>query len=182
MVAPADPGHAVEPFESLRAANARYVAEGRHRSLPVRPSRQLAIVTCMDSRIDAFAAMGLELGEAHVIRVAGARVTDDVLRSLTLSNHALGTRTVVVIGHTDCGLKDPDGTLVARLEGLLGHAPLQREWGAFASPQEAVAADCALLRDWPDRPTGLRVGGYVLDVADGSLEEVVAPFEAPPPA
>lgn len=171
----------MEPFEELVAANARYVADGRHRVLPVQPSRRLALVTCMDSRIDAFAALGLDLGEAHVVRAAGARVTDDVLRSLTLSTHLLGTRTVALVGHTDCGLHDPQGTLPARVEALLGHPATTRAWGTFPTPQEAVRADCALLHAWPDRPEGLRVAGYVLDVADGRIAEVVAPAAAPPP-
>jgi carbonic anhydrase len=170
----------VEPFEDIVAANRAYVEAGEHRSLPVRPSRHLAMVTCMDSRIDAFAALGIELGEAHVIRVAGARVTDDVLRSLTLSTHALGTRSIMVIGHTDCGLADPDGTLVARLTGLLGRSPTRQEWGAFAAPADAVIADCEQLVHWPDRPDGLSIAGYVLDVSDGRLEEVVPPQAVPP--
>jgi carbonic anhydrase len=171
----------MQPYDRLLAANRAYVDAGQHSSLPVRPSRALAIVTCMDSRIDTFASLGLGLGEAHVIRVGGARVTADVLRSLALSNHALGTRSVAVIGHTDCGLADPDGTLVTRLAGLMGHEPEDREWYAFADVHEAVRDDCALLLDWPDRPDGLAVGGYVLDVATGALTEVFAPTTAAPP-
>jgi carbonic anhydrase len=171
----------MEPFERMLEANQRYVAEGSHRSLPVRPSRGLAIVTCMDSRIDAFTSLGLELGDAHVLRTAGARVTGDVLRSLALSTHALGTRRVAVIGHTNCGLHDPDGTLVDRLSMMLGRTPFQPEWGAFTDPRNAVREDCARLRQWPDRPAELGVAGYVLDVEDGLLHEVVAPAMVPAP-
>ena len=87
----------------LLAANEAYAAARAGVADP-RPSRRLAVVTCMDARIDVFAALGLHLGEAHVIRNAGGRVTDDVLRSLTLSSHVLGVDTVVVMQHTKCGL------------------------------------------------------------------------------
>ncbi|MCC5947234.1 MAG: carbonic anhydrase [Nitriliruptoraceae bacterium] len=171
----------MDPFEQLIAENDRYVREGRHRELGVRPSRQIAVVTCMDARIDSFAAYGLQLGECHVIRNAGGRVTDDVLRSLTLSTHALGVRAILVATHTNCGVRDPDGSMTQRLEQLLGHPALPRDWGTFADPADAVRADCEVLRSWPDRPEGLVVGGYVFDVTDGRLDQVVAPFEAPAP-
>lgn len=170
----------MEPFEQIEHANADYVASSRHRALPVEPSRQLAIVTCMDSRIDAFAALGLELGEAHVLRTAGARVTDDMLRSLALSTHILGTHTVLVLGHTRCGLHDPDGQLQPRLETLMGHPPFGTNWGTFRDVSDAVATDCARLLMWPDRPDGLRVGGYVLDVDDGAITRVFDPTAATP--
>jgi carbonic anhydrase len=165
-------------FDELVAANRRYVEAGRHHPLPVRPGRQLAIVTCMDARIDTFDALGLALGDAHVIRTAGARVTDDVLRSLTLSTAVLGTRSVALIGHTDCGVRDPEGTLVDRLTEVLGHVPMGRAWGGFDDVEQAVTDDCGVLRRWPDAPDGFRVAGYVLDVTDGSLQEVVAPTDA----
>ena len=87
----------------LLAANEAYAAARASVADP-RPSRRLAVVTCMDARIDVFAALGLHLGEAHVIRNAGGRVTEDVLRSLTLSSHVLGVDAVVVMQHTKCGL------------------------------------------------------------------------------
>lgn len=172
----------MEPYDDLVAANREYVASGAHRALPVRPSRALVIVTCMDSRIDAFSTLGLELGEAHVIRAAGARITEDVLRSLALSTHALGTRSVAVIGHTDCGLCDIDGSLVARLSALMGHPPQERDWFEFTDVDDAVRSDCDLLLAWPDRPDGFRVAGYVLDVASGRVTEVAPPREARPPS
>lgn len=171
----------MQPFEDILAANAAYVDRGSHPDRPVRPARQLAIVTCMDSRIDTFASLGLQIGDAHVIRVAGARVTPDVERSLALSTHALGTRRVAVIGHTDCGLRDSDGTLVARLAELMGHEPTSRDWYAFTDVEQAVREDCGHLRSWADRPEGFAVAGYVLDVETGRLEQVVAPAAAPKP-
>ena len=170
----------MEPFDQLIAANRAYVDAGSHHPLPVRPARSLVIVTCMDSRIDAFATLGLQLGEAHVVRVAGARVTDDVLRSLTLSTHVLGTRAVAVIGHTDCGLVDPEGTLVERLTTLMGRPPVEREWGTFVTADDAVREDCARLGAWSDRPDDLAIAGYVLDVTTGALQERVPPWEPGP--
>src|SRR6187431_2433481 len=87
----------------LLAANDAYAA-ARKRVTDARPGRRLAVVTCMDARIDVFAVLGLHLGEAHVIRNAGGRVTDDVLRSLALGVHVLGVDTAVVMQHTKCGL------------------------------------------------------------------------------
>jgi carbonic anhydrase len=172
----------VERFARLVDANRAYVASGDHRDLPVQPARQLVVVTCMDSRIDVFANLGLPLGDAHIVRTAGARVTDDVLRSLTLSTHLLGTRAVAVIAHTDCGLRYPQGDLVDRLTDLMGHPPEVRDWHTFTDPAAAVAADCERLLAWADRPAGLTVAGYVLDVTDGRLREVTPPAAAPDPA
>lgn len=160
-------------FKELLEANSAYVASGRHQALPVEPSRQLVVLTCMDSRIDAFAALGLHLGDAHVLRTAGARVTDDMLRSLTLSTHVLGTRTVVVLGHTRCGLHDPEATLVPRLTQAMGRSPIVREWGEFSDPAVAVREDCQRLLRWPDRPDGFRVAGGVIDVDTGEIHAVV---------
>ncbi|MEX0832083.1 MAG: carbonic anhydrase [Nitriliruptoraceae bacterium] len=160
-------------FEQLLTANRQYVDAGRHRPLPVEPARQLVVLSCMDSRIDAFAALGLDLGDAHVLRTAGARVTDDMLRSLTLSTHILGTRTVVVLGHTRCGLLDPEGTLLTRLADAMGRTPTQREWGEFTDPATAVRDDCQRLLSWPDRPEGFRVAGGVFDVDSGIINAVI---------
>jgi carbonic anhydrase len=167
-------------FSRLEDANEAYVASGEHHEPPARPARRLAVITCMDSRIDVFAVLGLDLGDVHVIRTAGARVTDDVLRSLALSNHVLGTHQVAVIAHTDCGLHDHDGHLADRLAAAMGPAAGAREWFAFTDPAEAVRDDCELLRTWEHRPAELTVAGYVLDVGDGRLHRTVPPTPAPP--
>jgi carbonic anhydrase len=171
----------VDVFAAIESANRAYVDGGEHRSLPVRPSRQVAVVTCMDARIPVFPVAGLELGDAHVIRTAGGRVTEDVLRSLALSTHVLGVRAVAVVAHTDCGVRDPDGSLERRLQELMGHPPTGRDWYTFADPVEAVRGDCERLLRWEDRPAGLQVGGYVLDVETGALDQVFAPAAAPDP-
>lgn len=168
-------------FTELEAANASYVASGTHREVAVRPERRLAVVTCMDSRIDVHAVLGLDLGDVHVIRTAGARVTDDVLRSLALSQHLLGTSGVAVIGHTSCGLHDHDGNFHGRLADALGDAAADHDWHAFSDPTAAVRTDCERLLTWPLRPTGLTVAGYLLDVTDGRLQPVFAATQASEP-
>jgi carbonic anhydrase len=170
----------VPDFAQLEAANADYVASGAHRPLPVRPARQLTVVTCMDARIDVYAVLGLEPGDVHVIRTAGGRVTDDVLRSLTLSTHLLGAYQVAVITHTDCGLCDPSGTLPGRLDEILGSPHDHDQWLTFADPGETARTDAERLLTWPDRPDGLVVAAYVLDVETGSLDRVLPAREAEP--
>lgn len=157
----------------LESANADYVAAGTHRSLPVRPARHLAVVTCMDARIDVFATLGLELGDVHVLRTAGGRVTDDVLRSLTLSTRLLGVTQVAVITHTSCGLHDPDGQLPATMADQLGREPEPEAWMTFTDPGEAARRDAERLLAWPDLPEGLEVAAYVLDVDTGALAQVL---------
>jgi carbonic anhydrase len=169
-------------FDELEQANAAYVASGAHESLPVRPSRQLAVVTCMDARIDVYAVLGLSLGDVHVIRTAGGRVTEDALRSLALSCHLLGVQRVAVITHTRCGLHDPEGQLATTMGEVMGHPPETREWWGFRSPEQAVEDDCARLDAWSDRPDEFEIAGYVLDIDEGSLEIAVPQHVVPPPA
>ncbi len=171
----------VETYDEILEANQAYVTSGQHRSLDVRPARQLAVITCMDARIAAFPTLGLELGDAHVIRTAGARVTDDVLRSLALSTHVLGTRRALVVGHTRCGLYDPDGQIDATLTELMGRPPFNQSWGTFTDPPGTVRKDCQRLLVWPDRPDGFIVAGYLLDVDTGELQPILPPTEAAPP-
>jgi carbonic anhydrase len=170
----------MDAHAEILAANADYVASGRHADLPVEPARRLAVVTCMDSRIAAFPVLGLQLGDAHVLRNAGARVTDDVLRSLALSSHLLGTRSVLVIGHTRCGLHDPDGAIPTRLTDRMGHRPLTTSWGAFTDPGESIREDCQRLLMWPDRPEPFEVAGLLLDVETGGLTTVAPRRKASP--
>src|SRR5215210_3260806 len=106
-----------------------------------RPSRRLAVLTCMDARIDVFAALGLHLGDAHVIRNAGGRVTDDVLRSLALSSHVLGVDTVVVMQHTRCGLAGVSDEELRALTGAdLGFFPIDDHAAALQEDIELLTA------------------------------------------
>ena len=117
----------MEQIARLLAANEEYAA-ARANVGGSSPGRRLAIVTCMDARIDVFAVLGLHLGEAHVLRNAGGRVTDDVLRSLALSCHVLGVDTVVVMQHTKCGLAGVTDDELRTLTGAdLGFFPIDAE-------------------------------------------------------
>jgi carbonic anhydrase len=150
----------------LLAANRAY-ASARANVRDPRPGRRLAVVTCMDARIDVFAVLGLHLGEAHVIRNAGGRVTDDVLRSLALSTGVLGVDTAVVMQHTKCGLAGVTDEELRRLTGSdLGFLPIDDHAAALREDVETLAATPYL--------SGLRaVAGFVYDVETGLLDDVV---------
>ena len=154
-------------------ANNRAFAGGRDiEHLPVEPSRQLAIVTCMDSRLDVFAALGLHDGEAHVLRNAGGVITDDVIRSLAVSQRRLGTREVMLIHHTDCGLlKLTDDGFRAELQDATGVAPafaIESFTDLHADVRQSILrvrrSDFLLHRHL--------VRGFVYDVDTHALEEV----------
>lgn len=150
----------------LLAANEGYAA-ARANVADARPSRQLAVVTCMDARIDVFAALGLHLGEAHVIRNAGGRVTDDVLRSLALSTHVLGVDTAVVMQHTKCGLAGVTDDELRRLTGAdLGFLPIDDH-------AAALREDIRRLAETPYLSPLQTIGGFVYDVETGHLDDVV---------
>ena len=139
---------------------------------PVIPSRHLAVVTCMDSRMDVHALLGLDLGEAHVIRNAGGVVTDDVIRSLTISQRRLHTESVIVIHHTECGLLNLDeDEFVAELTADAGAPPPWRP-GSFADVDASVAASVADLRSSSYLKGTHDIRGFVFDVATGLLREV----------
>ena len=160
--------------QRMLAANTAYVAtHGWHERRPS-PAKQLAVVTCMDSRIDAFAALGLELGDAHVLRNAGGVVTDDTIRSLTLSQRALGTRHVILIHHTRCGLHGIDeGRSASRCRPRPGMKP---PWSleAFTDLEADVRSSMTRVRTSPYLPHRDSVYGLVLDVDSGQLTPVEA--------
>jgi carbonic anhydrase len=150
----------------LLANNMAYAAARANVTDP-RPSRRLAVVTCMDARIDVFAALGLHLGEAHVIRNAGGRVTDDVLRSLTLSSHVLGVDTVVVMQHTKCGLAGVTDQELRRRTGA--------DFGFFPIDDHAAALreDIEFLISKPYLEPLKIIAGFVYDVERGEIDDVV---------
>src|SRR3954462_7264163 len=146
----------------LLAANEVYAA-ARANVGDKRPSRHLAVLTCMDARIDVFAALGLHLGEAHVIRNAGGRVTDDVLRSLALSSHVLGVDTVVVMQHTKCGLAGVSDEELRRRTGAdLGFFPIDDHAAALRD-------DIDLLAGTPYLAPIDRIAGFIYDVQSGEV-------------
>jgi carbonic anhydrase len=153
-------------IEHLLTANKGY-ASARANVADPRPGLHLAVVTCMDARIDVFAVLGLHLGEAHVIRNAGGRVTDDVLRSLALSSHVLGVDVVVVMQHTKCGLA---GVTDQELQSLTG-----ADLGFFPIDDHAAALreDIALLAATPYLNPLQLIAGFIYDVESGELEDIV---------
>ena len=152
--------------------NEAYIANGGHGALPVIPSQHVAIVACMDSRLDLFAILGLEEGEAHVMRNAGGIVTEDSLRSLVISQRLLGTREVILIHHTDCGmLKFTDDEMRDRLEAEVGRRPFY-VFGAFKDLEADVRESLARVREHPFMLDTSEVHGFIFDVATGRLNEV----------
>ena len=150
----------------LLSANEIYAAARADVTGP-RPGLHLAVVTCMDARIDVFAVLGLHLGEAHVIRNAGGRVTDDVLRSLALSSHVLGVDTVVVMQHTKCGLAGVTDEELHELTGAdLGFFPIDDHAKALREDIDLLAGTTYLA------PLRL-IAGFVYDVETGHIDDVV---------
>ena len=139
---------------------------------PLRPKLRLAVVACMDSRLDLFGALGLEIGDAHLIRNAGGVITFDVLRSLALSQRLLGTREVVVLHHTECGMDDfDDAAFRAELTTESGQAP---PWDVpgFTDVRAAVQDSLAVVRSCPWLPHREDVRGFVFDVRAAAIDEV----------
>jgi carbonic anhydrase len=165
------PGSATD---QLLANNRRFAESFDRGHLPVEPSLRLAIVTCMDSRLDVFAALDLGPGEAHVLRNAGGVVTDDMIRSLAISQRRLGTREIVLIHHTDCGMqKVTDDGFRAELERDTGLAPAFAI-ESFTDLDQNVRQSIGRLRTSPFLVHVSAIRGFVYDVDTGGLREVVA--------
>jgi carbonic anhydrase len=144
------------------------------RHLDVRPSRHLAIVTCMDSRLDVFAALGLGEGEAHVLRNAGGVITDDVIRSLSISQRRLGTREVMLIHHSDCGMQTiTDDGFRAELQEATGVAPAFAI-ESFGDVDADVRQSILRVRQSPFLAHNELVRGFVYDVDTHRLREIEA--------
>jgi len=173
-------------------ANAKYAGGfGDKGRLALPPARRFAILTCMDARLDPAKYAGLAEGDAHVIRNAGGRASDDAIRSLVISYKLLGTREFFVIHHTDCGMQfftndvirgllaSSLETAVLTLEGFrdVGKGPGSRageyiEWLTVKDPKQAVLDDVARIRAHPLIPKSISVYGYIYDVKSGKLIEV----------
>lgn len=158
-------------IDELLAHNRAYVAGHGHRELPTSPRLEIAVLTCMDSRLDLFGALGLDLGEVHLIRNAGGIATDDTVRSLLLSQRLLGTRSIMVIHHSRCGLETfQEEQLQDDLEKSLGmRAPFRL--GAYRDADADVRETVATLRQSPFVDT-TDVRGFVFNVDDGDLREI----------
>jgi carbonic anhydrase len=158
-------------IDHLVHANANYAASFPG-PRPLKPKLRLTVITCMDSRLDLFGALGLEIGDAHLIRNAGGIPTDDVLRSLALSQRALGTREVVIIHHTQCGMDGfDDAAFRAELEQETGEAPPWRVDG-FTDLVEDTRRSVETVRNCAWIPHRDDVRGFVFDVATAKITEV----------
>jgi carbonic anhydrase len=164
----------VETIDELLANNREFAAALAERHLDVRPARRLAIVTCMDSRLDVFAALGLEDGEAHILRNAGGVITDDVIRSLAISQRLLGTTEVMLIHHTDCGMeKISDDGFRAELQETAGVTPAFAI-ESFSDVEADVRQSILRVRRSSFLPHRETVRGFVYDVDTHRLREVEA--------
>jgi carbonic anhydrase len=158
--------------DDLLRNNAEFAKSFGNGDLPMPPGKALAVVACMDARLNVYALLGLEEGQAHVIRNAGGVVSDDVLRSLVISQRLLGTREVILIHHTDCGmLTFTDDQVKADIEadvGLRPHFALE----AFPDLERDIRQSIARIKASPFVPNKDSIRGFVFDVATGQLQEV----------
>lgn len=157
--------------DRLVELNAGYAEDFRDPGMDARPVLQVAVVACMDARLDLHAALGLELGDCHTIRNAGGVVTDDVIRSLTISQRALGTRSVVLIHHTNCGLESLTEDFRQELEREVGQRPV---WAveAYTDADQDVRQSMQRVRTSPFLLHTDDVRGFVFDVTTGLLREI----------
>jgi carbonic anhydrase len=167
----------VNVIDELVANNAAFADLLPAQHLDVRPTRRLVIVTCMDSRLDVFAALGLREGEAHILRNAGGVITDDVIRSLAVSQRRLGTRAVMLVHHTDCGMQSlTDDGFRAELQQATGVAPAFAI-ESFTDLDADVRQSILRVRRSPFVPHRDLVRGFVYDVDIHRLREVDAGAE-----
>lgn len=154
------------------ANNARYAEQFQKGKVPPTPSKRVAIVACMDARIETGRLLGLKEGDAHVIRNAGGVVTDDVLRSLVISQRLLGTKEIILIHHTDCGmLSFRDDEIKDRIEADTGLRPAFA-FEAFTDLEEDVRQSIRRIKASPFVPVKDQLRGFVYDVETGRLNEV----------
>src|SRR6185312_13495802 len=185
-------------LDDVLAANRSYVEGfGDKGSLALPPARRFAILTCMDARLDPAKCAGLAEGDAHVIRNAGGRASDDAIRSLVISYKLLGTQEFFVIHHTNCGMEFftnevMRGLLASSLETAqltpngfrdIGKGPGSRageyvEWLTISDPKQALLDDVARIRNHPLVPKNIPINGFIYDVHSGALVEVEGAQEA----
>ncbi len=160
--------------DDLVRNNDAYAQSFKKGDLPLPPAKRLAVVACMDARIDVHKVLGLQEGDAHVIRNAGGAVTDDAIRSLAISQRLLGTKEIVLIHHTDCGmLTFQDDEVKKQIESEVGIRPAFA-LEAFSDPEDDVRQSIARIKASPFVPDKSNIRGFVYDVRTGKLDEVGA--------
>ena len=164
-------------LEDVVQGNEQYAAAFTEGDLALPPARKLAIVACMDARLEPLTQLGLHLGDTHVIRNAGGRVSLDVLRSLAISERLLGTDTVVVIHHTGCGMltfsnDDIRARIHADLGSQAGDAASQMDFLPFGELEQSVRDDVATIKASPLIPDAIGVYGFIYDTSTGKLSQI----------
>jgi carbonic anhydrase len=162
----------VNAIDSYLGNNAKYAADYSNRNLPMPPAREIAIVACMDARLEMGALLGLKEGEAHVIRNAGGVVTDDVIRSITISQRLLGTREIMLVHHTDCGmLTFTDTGLKEEIQKETGVRP-PFAFNSFSDLDDDVQQSIARIKASPFVVHKDAIRGFVFEIETGRLREV----------
>src|SRR6266478_9305548 len=160
-------------FDELMEHNKGYAKRFDLGHLQTPPIKKLVILTCMDSRMDLEQLLGLSVGDAHMIRNAGGLATDDAVRSLILSTHLLGTRSIAIIQHTECGLLSiTDEQMRFRLSSEMGKDASHLRFHAFTNIDSNVSEQVRRVREHPFLPKNIQVPGYVYDVKKGKRREV----------
>ncbi len=166
--------HAFAMFEDILGANQQYASRFSLAGLPARAKKELAVVTCMDSRIEPLAMLGLGPGDSKILRNAGGRVTEDVLRSLVLATNFLGVSRIAVMQHTDCALAlRTDDSIRADLPADSRGEAGTWEFGAMPDPDRALARDVDTVRRCSLLPPGVLVEGWRYGVATGRIERLI---------
>jgi carbonic anhydrase len=163
----------VSDFADVLGSNDEFVRGFRHSELTGTARKGLAIVTCMDSRINPLAVVGMQAGDAKILRNAGARVTDDVLRTLVLASYLLGVTRVLVMPHTDCRMVcESDSVIHETIKSQHGVDTRSLEFRTVSDQREALMVDVSRLRSYPLLKTGVSVAGAIYNVSTGQLEPI----------
>jgi len=160
-----------DKFDDVLSANLEFVNGFQHSELTGTALKGLAIVTCMDSRISPLAAVGMQAGDAKILRNAGARVTDDVLRTLVLASYLLGVVRVLVMPHTDCRMATADeASIHTTIRDQFGVDTTSLEFRTVSNQREALTEDVARIRNYPLLQKGVSVAGALYNVSTGEIE------------
>ena len=160
----------MDAFSDVLAGNKRFVDEYRNRGLSGRAAKHLALITCMDSRIDPLAVTGMQAGDVKILRNAGARVTDDVLRTLVLATHLLDVNRVIIMPHTDCRMaKSSEEDVHRSIEENSGLDTRSLEFRTISDPLNTLAGDVQRVRSFPFISDDVAVAGAMYDVSTGVI-------------
>ena len=160
-------------FGDIISANSQFAAGFQHSELTGTARKGLAIVTCMDSRISPLDVVGMQAGDAKILRNAGARVTDDVLRTLVLASYLLGVMRVLVMPHTDCRMAISDeASIHATIQNQFGVDTSSLEFRTSSNQRESLVEDVARIRSFPLIHKGVSVAGAIYNVSTGQIEPI----------